>query len=388
MSDSKNLTEMHRLTFTPAGCVLLILAIVYGGIVASGYDGKPALRGDAWYYYMTAISLLEDHDFNLANQVPGRVEEHSEEIALDGNGRFVPKHNIVLAILSLPLIALWGKEGAVIFNLLQLLLCLHALNLWIAAYSSAKAAAMATFLVGVASFAPHYVYNFSQDITASTFLLGAFILLDRRSDRASGPLLAGILFGIACVAKFPYLVVLPALLFLLPAKPSRWVYFGAGFAGPVALLLGYNTAMFGHALITSYDRIAIFAAGAWHVDTHRNDFSLEIFRHGLVGQLFDREHGLLWTSPITIPSLLGFGYLLRRRWRLGMALGSTVLLLYGFFAAYRFWNTSHYGNRFLFPVIFLSGLPLALLLEQMIYRWRSRFMQRPLSEDFSCRAAK
>ena len=379
---------MHRFSFTPAGWVLLILAIVYGAIVASGYDGEPALRGDAWYYYLTSTSLLHDHDFDLANQLPDRLEDHSGEIALDRNGHFVPKHNIVLAIVSLPLVALWGKQGAVIFNLLQLLLCLHVLNLWVASYSSPRAAALATFLVGVATFAPHYVYNYSQDILASGFLLGAFICLDRRSDRAIGLLLAGILFGIACVAKFPYLIVLPTLIFLLPAKLSRWVYFGVGFAGPVALLLGYNTAMFGHPLITSYDRMAIFAAGAWHVDTHRNDFSLEIFWHGLVGQLFDREHGLIWTSPITIPSLLGFGYLLRRRWRLGIALGATVLLLYGFFAAYRFWNTSHYGNRFLFPVIFLSGLPLALLLEQMMYRWRSRFMQRPLGEDVPCRAAE
>src|SRR5512147_1317311 len=125
---------MARLSFSPAATVLLALSVIYGAIVATNYDGQPALRGDAWYYYLTAVSLLQDHDFDLANQLPGRVEAHSGEIAMDRDGRFVPKHNIVLAILSLPAIALWGKEGAVIFNLLQLLLCLHILNLWIAAY--------------------------------------------------------------------------------------------------------------------------------------------------------------------------------------------------------------------------------------------------------------
>ena len=174
---------------------------------------------------------------------------------------------------------------------------------------------------------------------------------------------------------------------LLPRIPSRWVYFGVGFACPVALLLGYNTVMFGHPLVTSYDRIAIFEAGAWHVGTHRNDFSLEIFSRGLIGQLLDRRHGLLWTSPITVVSLVGFAYLMQRRWRLGVALGSTFLLLYGFFAAYRFWNTSHYGNRFLFPVIILSALPLALLLDQLIHRWRGRTIQRPPADDVPCRAA-
>jgi hypothetical protein len=375
--------NMRRFSFNPAATVLLALAVIYGAIVGTGYDGEPALRGDAWYYYLTADSLLQDHDFDLANQLPGQPEQHSGEIALDRNGHFVPKHNIVLAILSLPLVALWGREGAVIFNLLQLLLCLHALNLWITTYSSPGAASVATFLVGVASFAPHYVYNYSQDILATAFLLGAFICLDRRSDRRIGLLLAGVSFGIACVAKFPYLVVLPALMFLLPAKPLRWVYFGVGFAGPVALLLGYNSAMFGHPLLTSYDRIAIFEAGAWHVATHRGDFSAAIFPRGLVGQLLDRRHGLLWTSPITVPSLVGLVYLVRIRWRLGAALGASILLLYGFFAAYRFWDTSHYGNRFLFPVIILSGLPLALLLEQTVQWWRGRTLQRPAPADSS-----
>ena len=378
----------RKFSFTPAGSVLLALAIIYGAIVASGYDGKPALRGDAWYYYLTATSLLRDHDFDLANQLPGRVEDHSGEIALDRDGRFVPKHNIVLAILSLPMVAIWDKQGAVIFNLLQLLLCLHIVNRWVACYSSPIAAAAATFLIGVASFAPHYVYNYSQDILASTFLLLAFISLDRSSDRGIGLVLGGTAFGIACVAKFPYLIVLPALMFLLPSKPSRWLYFGVGFAAPVALLLAYNTAMFGHPLITSYDRIANFEAGAWHVGTHRNDFSLEILPHGLMGQLLDRQHGLLWTSPITVVSLLGFGYLRQRRWRVCLALAATFSLLYGFFAAYRFWDTSHYGNRFLFPVIFLSGLPLALLLEQMIHWWQARIMKRPAAKDVPCRAAK
>lgn len=379
---------MRRFSFSPAATVLLALAVIYGAIVATSYDGQPALRGDAWYYYLTAVSLLQDQDFDLANQLPGRLEAHSGEIALDRDGHFVPKHNIVLALVSLPLVALWGREGAVIFNLLQLLLCLHVLNLWIASYSSPGTAALATFLVGILSFAPHYVYNYSQDILATTFLLGAFICLDRRSELRSWLLLAGASFGIACVAKFPYLVVLPALMFVLPAKPLRWFYFSVGFAAPVALLLGYNAAMFDHPLVTSYDRIAIFEGGAWQVATHRNDFSMAIFPRGLMGQLLDHKHGLLWTSPITVPSLAGLVYLVRIRWRLGAALGAAIFLLYGFFAAYRFWDTSHYGNRFLFPVIVLSGLPLALLLERIVQWWRGRTIQRPALAGSSPAATK
>jgi len=174
----------------------------------------------------------------------------------------------------------------------------------------------------------------------------------------------------------------------LPAKPLCWLYFSVGFAAPVALLLGYNIAMFGDPLVTSYDRIAIFEAGAWQVATHRDDFSMAIFPHGLVGQLLDRKHGLIWTSPITVPSLLGLVYLARIRWRLGAALGAAIFLLYGFSAAYRFWDTSHYGNRFLFPVIILSGLPLAMLLERIVQWWRGRTIQRPAPVDSSPAATK
>jgi hypothetical protein len=177
-------------------------------------------------------------------------------------------------------------------------------------------------------------------------------------------------------------------MFLLPPKPLRWVYFGVGFAAPVALLLGYNAAMFGHPLVTSYDRIANFEAGAWQVATHRGDFSMAIFPRGLVGQLLHHKHGLLWTSPITVPSLLGLVYLARIRWRLGAALAATFLLLYLFFSAYSFWDTSHYGNRFLFPVIILSGLPLAMLLERIVQWWRGRTIQRPAFSDSSPAATK
>jgi hypothetical protein len=354
---------------SPAGIVIILLTLLYATILISGYDGNPALRGDCPYYYATALSLLSDGDIYLANQLTGNPEKHSHEVSLDRNGNLVPKHNIVLALFSLPLVALMGEQGAVAFNFFQILLCVHILYLWISSYCSPGVSLVSTLLIGTVSLLPHYVFNYSQDILATTLLLAAIVVLDLSSTRGDRLIIAGLLLGTACVARFPYLVFVPPLIILWPfARPRAWLCFVGGLAIPITLLLGYNTVLFGHPLVSSYDRIAVFQAGAWQIATQRSDFATDFFFTGLVGQILDRDHGLFWTSPITLPSFLGFVSLIRKRWRLGAYLAISFLLLYLFFSAYRYWDTSHYGNRFLFPVIILSGLPLALLVEEL-KRW-------------------
>ncbi len=51
-------------------------AIVYILVISAGYDGRPYLRGDAQYYYYTAVSLTQDFDLDLANQLPPPLERH------------------------------------------------------------------------------------------------------------------------------------------------------------------------------------------------------------------------------------------------------------------------------------------------------------------------
>ena len=105
-----------------------------------------------------------------------------------------------------------------------------------------------------------------------------------------------------------------------------------------------------------------------HVDRERScrqqdDFLLTF--PGLFGQLFDAEHGLLLTSMITVPSWLGFLWLWRRDRAQALYLGTGFVAIYLFFASYTLWNVSHYGNRFLMPIVALSVVPLGILVDRL-----------------------
>ncbi len=347
---------------------------VYLVVVATGFDGKHYLRGDCPYYYLTAVSLLRDGDLDLGNQLAGSdLGPHSGDVSLDRRGRLVPKHPIVLPLLALPLVAALGAPGALVFNLLQLTALLAVLHLLARRWAGPWAVAAAVALTGVASFLPRYAWNFSPDLLAT--LLFASALLALPAGRGPAPLrhlAAGLLAGAAVVAKPAYLVALPALLPLAGAPWRRALPpLAAGLAAPLALLAFLNLHLFGSPLTTAYDRIAVVAGGELRVHSQRQDFGLPVGR-GLAGQLWDREHGLLPTTPVTLLSLAALPLLARRHPRPALAVGWTAAALLLFFSRYELWDASAYGNRFLMPVVALAALPLAALCE-----WAAARLSRP-----------
>jgi hypothetical protein len=128
------------------------------------------------------------------------------------------------------------------------------------------------------------------------------------------------------------------------------------------LLAVLNAHLFGSPLVTSYDRIARLEGGRLVPFSQREDFGLSIVL-GMWGQITDPRHGLLFTSPVTIPSLVGLAILWRRSSRYAAGLGLSLLGLFLFFSSYRLWDQSYYGNRFLIPIIALAAIPLASLLQ-------------------------
>ena len=94
--------------------------------------------------------------------------------------------------------------------------------------------------------------------------------------------------------------------------------------------------------------------------------------HGLAAELFDRQHGLVPTSPILWLALPGLALMIRQHRReavLILLLSEFYLLL---FATYRYWDTTRYGNRFLILVVALSSPPVAMALEWIGQRVRER----------------
>lgn len=352
-------------------CVVAVFVptAVFLLVVAAGYDGNPYLRHDCRYYVAAATSIASDGDLDLANQLwqPWRV--HDTHIALDRQGRFVPKHPLWMPLAALPLLLAFGDPGALVFNIIQLaVLCALAFVL-ARRIAPPWAAAASVCLTGTLSFLPHYAWNFSPDVFTAVLLLASLAALPPdRAANAGRHLLAGGLLGLAMTAK-PTFALAALALPLLIGRPWRRcaLAFVIGALLPVTVWFGLNFHLFGDPFVTPYDRIVHFTPTGIELHSNREDFTEPLWR-GARDQLIRPGKGLLPTSPITVLSFLLLPFLWRRdrRWASYVLLTSATIYL--FYSSYAQWVTSHWGNRFLMPVVVLGVLPLAAALDRMISR--------------------
>jgi len=357
-------------------------AIVYIAVILARYDGQPYLRGDCQYYYYTAVSISVDRDLDLANQLPPPMERHSKDLAVDKRGRLVPKHPIWMSLAALPLILVMGAPGALVFNLIQLLALMFLAFAFARRYASDPASAVAVMLTGVTSSLPHYAWNFSPDIFVTMLLMAALVTLpaDRR-PKLIRHFAAGLLLGIAVVSKYSLFLAIPGIP-LLSGRPARRTLptLAAGFALPVLLWAALNTHFFGSPLITPYDRMASIQENIGQVHSQRSDFDYPLWK-GIKNQILDPKRGLLPTTPITILSILGLWTLARRDRLAALYLGGTNLAIFLFFSKYRWWGASHYGSRFLMPLVVLAAVPLAVMIDATVGWLRARRGLKTPAED-------
>src|SRR5262245_25049304 len=199
---------------------VVIPFILYAYIVATGYDGIHYLRGDCPYYYVTALSLYADHDLDLSNELRGDFLVHDSSVSISKDRKLVPKHPIIMPMLAMPLIIALGPPGALAFNLIQVAVLLFLTSVLAMRFASPRAAAVAVILTGVATFIPHYVWNFSSDLFSAALLVAALVALppsaesNRRNERL---FLSGFLFALMVVSKFSLFVFLPGILLICPA---------------------------------------------------------------------------------------------------------------------------------------------------------------------------
>ncbi len=320
------------------------------------------LGGDAPYYLMMALSMQQDGDLDLGNQLIGGLAAHDKKIALGLDGTWRPKHPVLFPVMALPFTSAWGPPGALGFNVL----CLAGLLLSTQALASRLAgrragiAAAALLLLG--SYLP-FAYQFSADLHWA--LLTTTMLLALISRRA---LLAGLLGGLAVWAKvlsFPFLVAagIMVLRWRRPRLLAGFVLAGVLASAPMFYL---NYKFFGSPFTTGYDRIATVGADDRPVlHSHRGDFSAPIFE-GLRDQIANLEHGLVRHSPILFVALLGvLPWWRRDKWTAGLLMGACLVLLMTM-SSYRHWKQGQpNGSRFLLPAIAIAAIPLGLTLRMI-----------------------
>jgi 4-amino-4-deoxy-L-arabinose transferase-like glycosyltransferase len=352
--------------------ILLVPVATYLAVLEHRYDGIDYLRGDCPYYLYTATSLLQDGDLDLANQIPGGLSFHFDQVSLARDGRVVPKHPVAMPLASLPFVALFGRPGALVFNVVQMLVLVGVLYGLGRRVAEPPAAAIAAAATGTLTFLPHYVWNYSPDVFATLAVAAGILLLSADPPSPARDAAGGLCLGIACAAK-------PAVVWMVLAAGALLATRGwrlraaaaiAGGALPLGAWALLNLQMFGGPQVTSYDRIARLGDHGVETYSQRDDFGQPMWK-GLKRQLRHPTQGLAATSAVTLAAWLGLPLVARRHRRLAVALatGSAALLL--FFSTYALWDSSHYGNRHLMPAVALASVPLAALLEAAL-RFRRR----------------
>jgi 4-amino-4-deoxy-L-arabinose transferase-like glycosyltransferase len=365
-------TRETRVAWWRAGAVAVVVPMtVCLAVVAVHYDGRHFVRGDGLFYLVTARSLQLDGDLDLSNQLAPPLDQWSGHVALDRRGRLVPKHPVAFAVASIPFFALFGPPGALIFNLLLLAGAFALAFILAARVARPWPAAAAVVLTGLASFLPHYAWNYSPDVFSTTLLLAGMVALGReRRPTWWRDGLAGLLIGLSCSAKYVLVVVATWVALLVRAPRYRCLSWVVGLLIPLVAVAALNVHLFGSPWVTGYDRMVDLHGAAPRLSTDRERLGWPTAAEvGAV--LFAPRYGLVTTSPITVLGLLGLPLLWKRDRRLAtMIVGATALLvlLLSSYLEGRLALSSHYGNRYLIPIVLLAAIPLAVLLERAFQR--------------------
>jgi hypothetical protein len=231
-------------------------------------------------------------------------------------------------------------------------------------------ALVATASLSLGSLVLPYATMFYGHVLAALFLFVAFALLAER-DALSGRRLAaaGAAAGLAVVTELPaapVAVLLGAYAVIAVRPRSRALWYLAGSAGPLLLLLAYQYAAFGAALRPGYALVSRpeFAAGMSH-----GVMGVGVPRPAvLFAELFGRSRGLLYLSPILVLGFVGLGRRLVAVWadhraRAEVAVASAVVVYFLLMNAgyYMWYGGSALGPRHVIPALpFLClGIPFA-----------------------------
>ena len=135
----------------------------------------------------------------------------------------------------------------------------------------------------------------------------------------------------------------------------------------VGLFLFLNWLMFSDMLSTAYHRVLYYSLGTAFIGVHPKGFNISIFLLDWSDKLFSLKNGLITFNSILVLLPFSLFSVLKRQHRFFyMATFASGLINCLFIFSYEMWSVSFYGNRFLFPSIFLFLLPIFSFLSSFL----------------------
>lgn len=344
-----------------------LLLIFSSSILFQSVQGKTFLQGDCWYYQQIIVSLLEDGDLDMQNNIMN-LDPLAGQLALGKNGRYVPKHQILMPLVSIPFYLVFESVGLLIFNLLMLLTLFSLIFKLNCLFIDRMPALLTTLMYALGTLFLNYAYNYSPDIFSTLLVVsGLYLCLNNHHN------IGAILLGLSLFAKisnFPLVIIIVTytilnILFfndIVVVRPQRKHWQVALFLLVLCLsvmpFLATNWALYGSPFETGYHRTLIQATeGQGQIfQDHSDDFNTP-FLEGVNNLLMLSQKGIVPTNPIILTSLLGLFFLSDLKHKRHFILfGVVALVQFVFFAKYDHWYTSHYSNRFLMTFVVMMSV--------------------------------
>ncbi|MFH1039030.1 MAG: glycosyltransferase family 39 protein [PVC group bacterium] len=335
--------------------VTVLILIYVPFILSNHFQGCSFLKGDMVCHEYFIESILQDHDWYIANNTRGHdpLGGNWPLAALDRNNRLVPIHSFLFPLLSIPFYLLFQSPGLLIFNVtcvIGLMLALYNLN---RLFYSRPLSFITTLLFATSTLFYDYTYNYSPDVFSTLLVLGSLITLFKKREVASSFLL-----GFSIWSKLSNLIFVPFFLGYLiftcwKERKKSILIFAICFFLPILCYSWMNIIMFGSPFTTGYDRMII---QDYKMVNYHGRFSQPLIK-GIFSQLFNLKNGLIPTCPIMLFALPGFLYFKRinkkKEFILIFLLAAAQFLL---FSKDTHWNWSHFSNRYLMTTVALSSV--------------------------------
>lgn len=345
-------------------------AAFHGPSLARRYEPNSWLFADGAFYFTTLRALTEHGRLEQQALQPRswyeqelgwnrRLGDDWSNVALGREGRWYPKHPVLLPIVAIPLYLLAGTPGTLatnaglnlLFVLLVFLLARRVAPPWLAAGAAILTAAM--------PFVQSMSYSFSNDLLGAVLVLGAVeCTLGKRFA------LAGVLAGLSLWSRLTNAAFLPALLLLgLDAGGLRATLRAVAFSlVPLGIYAGLNTWQFGAPWTTSYQNVLVREGGAAKVASHARLFTVPL-ADGLRRIVLGADGAFLSFPPLAFGLAGVVPLALRRGWRFALAFA-----LFAVLPAFAFAKYSWYRAHFLYPIYGLSAVGLAALAAWVLRR--------------------
>lgn len=361
--------ELARLSEKTLTFILLVyLILVYLPFTISrAVITKTFIQGDSYYYRAVLDSLLQDRDLALANNVSD--DPLNGQLA-SGRQGLVPKHPILMPLVSLPFYILLGNVGLLLFNIFDCMLVIVLIFALNCLFFHRLIAFITAILYATTTLFLDYTFNYSPDIFSTVLVLTALYLT--LQNRFCG---GAFFLGLSIFAKITNLplagVILLYSFFLIWRRdPASQTYentlrgkatvtaitFLCFVAALVPFALG-NYYLFGSPIVTGYQVTAVADANGHVLSVDHSGKLNQPLLSGIALLLFDPLNGITLTNPIMILAALGVTRIHTMRSHdkalLVALLCVTQLVL---FAKYDEWYTSHFSNRFLMTFIALSSV--------------------------------